>query len=302
MRFAITATDRTLCVFDAFVRAGWRPLKLFMADFGQESNQKALIAFAERHNVAIQLSRMTESDLRELRDQQCEALIVAHYPWKIPNWEPYLKYAANFHPSPLPEGRGPRPVERAILEKRSDWAVTCHRITQKFDEGEILASEIFPLQPNECMESLDLKIQMASAALAARIAGPFAQLWERAQPQGKGSYWPRLKIEEHFIDFKRPVDAIMQRVRAFGQGESLVMVNGSCFVVKRAVSWRAKHNIPPGAVAYVWNRAMVIAAADGYIGLVEIDGPLSATPSSKPVGAKKGGHALARGDAKGCND
>ncbi len=288
MRFAIAATEQTLGVFDAFVRAGWRPLKLFMSEAGQTSPQKALIAYAERHDAAIQLSRVTESDLQQLRDQQCEALIVATYPWKIPDWRPYLKYAANFHPSPLPEGRGPRPAAQAILEKRSAWAVTCHRITAKFDEGEMLASEIFALQPDECQESLDLKLQMATKDLAARIASRFVDLWDRAQPQGKGSYWPKTKIEEHFIDFKRPVEAIMLRVRAFGPGESLAVVNGACFVVKRAVGWRAKHNIPPGAVAYSCGRTLVIAAGDGYIGLIETDGPLPATPSSKPAGGKKG--------------
>lgn len=224
--------------------------------------------------------------MRDLRDRRCEALIVANYPWKIPDWKPYLKYAVNFHPSPLPEGRGPRPAAHAILEKRGDWGVTCHRLDAKFDQGEILASEIFALQPDECHESLNLKIQMASRTLATRVAGRFVELWDRAQPQGKGSYWPRTKIEEHFIDFKRPVDAIMLRVRAFGSGESLAVVNGACFVVKRAVGWRAKHNMPPGAVAHACNRTLVVAAADGYIGLVETDGPLPSTPSSKPVSGK----------------
>ena len=136
MRFAITATDEFLGVFEAFVRAGWQPLKLFSGTApGEADLQHSAIAFAERHHAAIQLSRMTEDDLRGLRDQKCDALIVASYKWKIPDWEPYLKYAVNFHPSPLPEGRGPRPAIQAILEKRNVWAVTCHRVTRRFDEG-----------------------------------------------------------------------------------------------------------------------------------------------------------------------
>jgi len=289
MRFAITATDEFLGVFEAFVRAGWRPLKLFLATTPGEGNpQRSLVAYAERQNAAIQLSRMTEDDLRALRDQKCDALIVASYKWKIPDWEPYLKYAVNFHPSPLPEGRGPRPAAHAILEKRTVWAVTCHRVTRRFDEGAILASEIFGLQPNECQESLDLKIQMASKDLAGRIAGRFVDLWDHAKHQEKGSYWPRLKVEEHFIDFSKPVDGIMLRIRAFGPRESLANINGGCFIVKRAVGWRAKRKFAPGVVAHTCNRTVVIAASDGYIGLLEIEGPLP-FPSNYRPGGKLGG-------------
>jgi methionyl-tRNA formyltransferase len=285
MRFAITATDEFLGVFEAFVRAGWRPLKLFSATAPGEGNrQYSAIAYAARQNAAIQLSRMTEDDLRGLRDQKCDALIVASYKWKIPDWEPYLKYAVNFHPSPLPEGRGPRPTVQAILEKRNVWAVTCHRVTRRFDEGAILASEIFGLQSDECQESLDLKIQMAAKELANRIAGPFADLWNRAKPQEKGSYWPGLKMAEHFIDFKKPVDSIMLRIRAFGPRECLADINGGCFIVKRAVGWRAKHNFAPGVVAHTHHRTMVIAASDGYIALVESEGPLPFPPNYPPGG------------------
>jgi len=286
MRFAITATDEFLGVFEAFVRAGWQPLKLFSGTAPGEANlQHSAIAFAERHHAAIQLSRMTEDDLRGLRDQKCDALIVASYKWKIPDWEPYLKYAVNFHPSPLPEGRGPRPAIQAILEKRNVWAVTCHRVTRRFDEGAILASEIFGLQSDECQESLDLKIQMAAKELARRIAGPFVDLWDHAKPQEKGSYWPGLKIEQHFIDFKKPVDGVMLRIRAFGPGQSLANINGGCFIVKRAVGWRAKHDLAPGVIAHTHHRTMVIAASDGYIAVLEIEGPLPFPPNCSPGGS-----------------
>ena len=155
MNFAITATDRFLGVFDAFVCAGWKPLKLFTVPLVHPlSNQQAVIAYAQKHNAAIQLSQMTEHDLAELRDMGCETLIVASYDWKIPNWQPYLKYAVNFHSSPLPDGRGPYPVSRAILENKSFWGMTCHKITDKIDKGKILAADLFSMQPDECHESL----------------------------------------------------------------------------------------------------------------------------------------------------
>ena len=101
---------------------------------GEGNPQRSVVAYAERHHAAIQMSRMTEDDLRLLRDQKCDALIVASYKWKIPDWEPYLKYAVNFHPS-LPGNEGPRPAVHAIFQKRGAWAVTCHRVTHAWTKA-----------------------------------------------------------------------------------------------------------------------------------------------------------------------
>src|SRR5277367_6474989 len=139
MRFAITAIDRYLGVFETLVRAGWAPVKLFTIPMRNLIDRHhAVIAFAERHKISIQLSRMTGDDMRALGEENCDALIVASYNWKIPDWQPFLKYGVNFHASPLPDGRGPYPAVRAILEQRKSWAVACHKLTQEMDKGDVL--------------------------------------------------------------------------------------------------------------------------------------------------------------------
>ncbi len=272
MNFAITATDRFLGVFDAFVCAGWKPLKLFTVPMTHPlSNQQAVITYAQKHNAAIQLSRMTELDLASLRDQGCDVLIVASYDWKILDWRPFLKYAVNFHSSPLPDGRGPYPASRAILEKRDFWGVTCHQVSSKIDAGDILACDTFALQPDECHESIDLKIQMSAKRLASKVAGNFVELWQQAKPQPTGNYWQKTTVAERVIDFSKPVKHIMRHIRAFGSTESLAKINNNWFVVKRAVGWTESHQLMPGHVPHVFNRSIVVAASDGYIGLLDCD-------------------------------
>jgi methionyl-tRNA formyltransferase len=270
MRFAITAVDRYLGVFEALVGAGWEPVKLFTTPVKTHlDSHQAVIAFAEKHRIGIQLSRMTEQDLRALGEQKCDLLAVASYNWKIGDWRPYLKYAVNFHASPLPEGRGPYPPIGAILDNYDSWAVTCHRLTPDIDKGDIMAAENFPLQPDECHESLDLKIQMASRRLAAKVARNFDELWKNARPQAGGSYRPRLKYADHAVDFSMPVEHIMRHIRAFGLLESLARINGMWIGIRRAVGWTEAHDHTPGHVVHVCNRSFVVAAADGYIGIVE---------------------------------
>ena len=204
MRFAISAVDRYLGIFESFVKAGWQPLKLFTHPLRDAvfANQQAVIAYAEQNKAAIQLSPITEQDLQDLHSQGCDILIVASYDHKIPEWSTFLRYAINFHASPLPHGRGAYPVARAILDGWDHWGVTCHKLTAAFDEGDILKTVRFPLEADECHESLDLKIQMAAKTLAAYVAYQFAPLWEQAQPQENGSYWPKTKMMDRVIDFQ----------------------------------------------------------------------------------------------------
>ena len=270
MRFAITGCDRYFGVFEALVHAGWRPLRLFTSAVTSElDNQQRVIAFANQHGASVQLTRLTTEDLAELREQGCDALIVAGYNWKICDWRPFLKYAINFHCSPLPDGRGPYPIPRAILEKRKSWAISCHKLTSDIDKGDILSAENFPLRPDECHESLDLKIQMAAGRPATAVATHFNELWEHAEPQKQGTYWKLSNLEERVIDFRRPVEELLLHIRAYGAGGSLANIGNRWFIVRRAVGWSESHSHPLGYIMHIFNNSFVVAVSDGYLGIIE---------------------------------
>jgi len=270
MRFAITGCDRYLNVFEEFLRAGWEPVKLFTCPATNLlSANTRMTKMAERRGIPVQQARMHDDDLRDLRERGCDALVVASYDWRIGNWPAYLKHAINFHPSPLPVGRGPYPLVRAILEDRRSWAITCHKIAPQFDTGDILAADTFALHPQECHESLNLKLQMASGRLARQVATDFESLWNRAQPQSSGEYWPLFTPAERTVDFARPVDTILRQLRAFGSLECFAFANEEPIYVRRALGWAEAHGLAPNTVAHVDNHTMVIAAADGYIALLD---------------------------------
>jgi methionyl-tRNA formyltransferase len=233
------------------------------------NGNKQVVARALELGAAVQHSPVSNRDLADLGHRGCAALVVASYQWKIPEWSHDIKYAVNFHPSPLPEGRGPYPLVRAILEERSSWAVTCHRINEKFDQGDILEVESFLVDHDECHESLRMKTLMAAARLAERVATEFEPLWQAAAPQGTGSYWPRPSEQDRTIDFNQPVEIIMRQVRAFGDLECVAQINDATIFVHRAKGWIELHAARPGAVVHASNLAFVVAAADGFIAITE---------------------------------
>ena len=269
MHFAIATNDDYQCVLEAFLSNGWQLDKLFISRSDWMHDNKQVIARALELDASVQHSPVSSSDLADLGQRGCAALVVASYQWKIPEWSPDLKYAVNFHPAPLPEGRGPYPLIRAILEERSSWAITCHRINDKFDQGDILDAENFLIDSDECHETLRLKTQMAAARLAGRVAEGFESLWQAAAPQGTGSYWTRWSDQDRTIDFTQPIEIIMRQIRAFGDVECMATINDAKIFIHRAKGWIESHSVHPGAVVHSNNLALVVAAADGLIAITE---------------------------------
>lgn len=270
MRFAITASDRYLGVFDAFLRAGWTPLRLFGTPTdGRMFRNTAVIQRAQSLKIGIQLSRLSDRDLRQLADDGCEVLVVASYQWRIGDWRAAIPYAINFHPSLLPDHRGPYPLVNGLLQRCSHWGVTCHRLAPEFDSGDILAQRRFQVSPDESHETLDLRTQMAANSLATEVAENFPALWADARPQGAGSYAPAFKDADRTLDFNEGVAQILHKVRAFGRFECLATVNGLLVHIGRAAGWVEAHTDPPGAVVHGYALATVVACRDGYIAILE---------------------------------
>ena len=269
-KFAATISDRYIGVLKAFIDHGWQPLKLFTAPITTHmANNQQAIELAQRYKIPIQLHRMDESDLAELRHAGCDLLVLGSYQWKIGNWTKYLPRAINFHPAPLPQYRGPYPLVQGILDRRNLWASTCHKVAQALDTGDILAIRHFEMEYDECHESLDLKVQIETRQLANHVAANLDSLWDSAYAQGPGSYIKMWTDDDRQIDFNETVDAISLRLRAFGNFECLATINGMRYFVRRAICWPVAHDCLPGTLTHVDGSHLVIACLDGCVALLD---------------------------------
>jgi methionyl-tRNA formyltransferase len=269
MKFAFAGIDFLGGVFEGLLEAGWTPVKLFTRPCdGIYDHNEMVVARARSLRVPIQLSRIRERDTEALQAEHGKdwALVVAGYPWLVRGWRGRAAYGLNIHPSPLPIGRGPYPLFRAVLDRYETWGVTAHVLADGFDTGDILAQDMFALSPQESHETLLAKCQMAARRLA---IGPLGRdlpgRWRRAEPQGDGSYWSRASDTDRTLDFRQEVDTILRRVRAFGTVETIARLGDARVYVSEAQGWRERHQHSPGVVVHRHRRHVVIAALDGYV-------------------------------------
>jgi methionyl-tRNA formyltransferase len=268
MRFAFAGIDFLGDVFQVLVEKGWEPVKLFtrpcdnIYDFNDVT-----VGRARALKLPIQMSRIRPADLSDLEASGCEALVVAGYPWLITGWEQHLRYAVNFHPSPLPVGRGPYPLFTAILDGAPHWGMSVHALSPTFDTGAIVAQDRFDLSPDETHDMLLAKCQMAAKRLAATLAADFPRLWSEATPQGEGSYWPRITQAQRTLDWTQDVADVLRTVRAFGSIEAIAQVGSTRLYVWQATGWVAAHRLTPGTLVHKHRRHLVMAVRDGLVQL-----------------------------------
>lgn len=266
MRFAFAGIDFLGDVFETLLAKGWKPVKLFSrpCDSIYDFNDVTL-SRARALRLPVQMSRILPADLAGLKAMGCEALVVAGYPWLITGWERHLSYAINFHPSPLPLGRGPYPLFQAILDGLTEWGMTVHALEPAFDTGAIVAQKRFPLSGAETHDTLLSKCQMAAKELALEFATDLPRIWAEAKLQGPGTYWPRVTQAQRTVDWTGGVCDVVRTIRAFGSIEAFAQINSRYVYVWEAAGWEEPHDYKPGTLVHQHRKHMVVAARDGFV-------------------------------------
>lgn len=143
---------------------------------------------AERGLPTAHISGKTHADegaalIATLADHDADVLVLAGYMKKLdPRVVAHFRNrSVNIHPAPLPRFGGPgmfgEHVHRAVLAAGVQHSgPTVHRVTEHYDEGEILAHQPVPVRHDDDVERLAARVLAAEHALYwAAIEATFAR-------------------------------------------------------------------------------------------------------------------------------
>ena len=124
--------------------------------------------------------------------------------------------ALNMHGSLLPKFRGRVPVNWAIIHGETETGATLHYMTEKPDNGDIVAQQAVPILPNDTALQVFQKVVVAAEialndVLPALLAGTAPKL---KQDLSKGGYFGGRKAEDGVIDWSLSAQQIHNLVRA----------------------------------------------------------------------------------------
>lgn len=133
--------------------------------------------------------------------------------------------AIGAHPSLLPRHRGPNPYFAAIDAGDRETGVTIHRLTEKYDEGAILAVETLPVGLSNSWQlarRLDRPSLRQLRRTVARIAAG-ERLAEIPQDESRATWAPEPSVGLLRVDFAWPTERILRRVRALAPVPGLAL-------------------------------------------------------------------------------
>ena len=124
--------------------------------------------------------------------------------------------ALNMHGSLLPKYRGRVPVNWAIIHGETETGATLHYMTEKPDNGDIVAQQAVPILPDDTALQVFQKVTVAAeialnGVLPALLAGKAQAV---KQDLSKGAYFGGRKAEDGVIDWSQSAQQIHNLVRA----------------------------------------------------------------------------------------
>ena len=124
--------------------------------------------------------------------------------------------ALNMHGSLLPKYRGRVPVNWAIIKGETETGATLHYMTEKPDDGDIVAQQAVPILPNDTALEVLQKVTVAAELALNNCLPDLLAGKAQAVPQdlSQGAYFGGRKPEDGIIDWSQDARSIHNLVRA----------------------------------------------------------------------------------------
>ena len=181
----------------------------------------------------------------------------------------------NVHPSLLPRHRGATPVPGTILAGDPEAGVSIMRMDAGLDTGPLLGAQAWALDGTETAPELEERAAHEGAALLAGLLGQYVRGEVEAVPQDEraATLTRPLRREDGRLDPGLPVARLERQVRAYQPwpGSFLESPAGR-LVILRAEPAPSEPGDQPGELLADDDRGLALAAADGRLRLLEVQG------------------------------
>ena len=182
----------------------------------------------------------------------------------------------NVHASLLPNYRGAAPINWAIINGEKQSGVTTFKLQHEIDTGDILFSQSVDIRDDETAGELHDDLMATGAGLLLKTVQALASGNAKETPQAHIKaedikHAPKIFKEDCQIKWEQPVEQVYNLVRGLSPYPAAwTTLNGKGLKIFKATREHAKPGVAPGEVISDNKTYLKIAAADGYLSLLEI--------------------------------
>ncbi len=242
---------------------------------GRRLAPSAVKAFAlERGLPGIEPARIRtdETALERIRAARPDVNVVVAYGQIMPHDLHYFPryHSLNVHFSLLPKYRGAAPVQWTVLNGDAESGVTIIELTDRMDEGDILACERVPVGPEETAAELERRLAELGSKLLVGTLEEIDRLPRIPQDHARATLAPKIRGEDGRIGWDAPALSVARRVRALAErpGAFTFLGGKRINIVKGAQIPVIIEGARPGQIV-VNKHGLVVACGDGTAYLIE---------------------------------
>ncbi len=186
---------------------------------GNVMTPTAVKALALEHSLPVYTpDSLKGEDFAELlREISPELIAVVAYGKILPKSVlDFPKYGCvNVHVSLLPKYRGAAPMQRAIIDGEKETGVTIMYMAEGVDTGDIIATEAFPIGPEDDFEAIHDRSAEVGAKLLVKTIKDIAEGAATRTPQddSKATHAAKIEKEDCKIDFTRSAKVLDCAIR-----------------------------------------------------------------------------------------
>lgn len=186
----------------------------------------------------------------------------------------------NVHASLLPRWRGAAPIQAALLHGDAVTGATIMKMDAGVDTGDILAIREVAILPGDNAASLTASVAQAGAELLVQTLPAYLSgaLTPSPQDHSLATFAPMLQKEQGQLDFSRPVQQLVNQVRAFNPWPGAFITWPNLPLKIHAASAASGPEAAPGTRA-VLAKMPALRALDGWLLLEQVQ-PAGKKPMS----------------------
>lgn len=198
-----------------------------------------------------------EETSRAIASTNPTVLVSFFWPKRIPSrWLRELP-AYGTHPSLLPRWRGPDPYFWALREGDRTTGVTLHALEDDYDTGDVVASRVLAIAPEDDAMRLARRLDRPALALLVELVETLrrGEVPGTSPQEGASSWAPQPAEEDLVIDWARPAGDLLNLIRAAAPEPGATALLGATLaeILRAAVETRPP---PPGLrPAEAWRSA-----------------------------------------------
>lgn len=154
--------------------------------------------------------------LDTLKELDPQLIVVVAYGKILPKYVlDYPEYGCvNGHASILPEYRGAAPIQRAIIDGKTETGVSIQRMDVGLDTGDVIWVEKVAIEENDNFEAVHDKLACASSVALLKTVKLLEEGEATYTPQGdEYTYAEKILKEDCYIDFRSSAKATHNRIR-----------------------------------------------------------------------------------------